>query len=358
MIFYSVLALVTCAIAYPIQGAGRITEERKVALNRLLLGVLFVILFVVSGLRDHVGHDYENYIYNFHELYHGAYVVTEPGYNLFVEFMYDLMGHEFYQVLFAIFSLVTVWVFMRAMYKKSEWFFMSYFLFFTLGLYFNSFSTIRYYLVLGFTLFLIDWVLEKKIIPFMLATVILSLFHKSVLIIIPVYILAYFPWKKWFVIAMTAGASVLLVFHNFFLKLVLMIYPSYKGTVYLADTGTSMLGVLRCVAVIALALWFYKDAIRDNKRNMFYLKLNYVALLIYAFGFLIPMVSRVAYYMTTCQILLVPGIITSIPDPKKKKIITIATLVGGCLFCFVYLWKLGSGHNLIPYHTLLFPWNI
>ncbi len=358
MIFYGLLALVTCALAYPIQCAGKIdrTEERRMALNRLLLGVLFVILFMVSGLRDHVGHDYENYIYNFHELYHGAYVVTEPGYNLFVKFMYDLMGHEYYQVLFAIFSLVTVWVFLRAIYRKSEWFFLSFFLFFTLGFYFNSFSTIRYYLVLGFTLFLIDWVLEKKIISFLIATALLALFHKSVLMIIPVYLLARMPWKKWFLIAMTVGASALLIFHDFFMSVVLRLYPSYVGTVYLEDTGTSIMGIIRCVAVIVLSLLFYRETIQGDLRNRFYLKLNYIALLIYAFGFLIPMISRVAYYMTACQILLVPGIITKITDDRKRRWITGLTIAGGILYCVVYIWKLGPGHNLVPYHSVLIPW--
>ena len=68
------------------------------------------------------------------------------------------------------------------------------------------------------------------------------------------------------------------------------------------------------------------------------------------------MISRVAYYMTACQILLVPGIITKIKDDRKRRWITGLTIAGGILYCVVYIWKLGPGHNLVPYHSVLIPW--
>ena len=79
---------------------------------------------------------------------------------------------------------------------------------------------------------------------------------------------------------------------DYYLKIVIMLYPSYKDTEYL-EGGTSIVNIVRCVVILALSLWLYKDAIRDSRRNRFYFICNIMALVLYVFGSFIPVISRV-----------------------------------------------------------------
>ena len=51
------------------------------------------------------------------------------------------------------------------------------------------------------------------------------------------------------------------LFQNFWMAVVLKLYPSYQNTIYLQkDTGLegSLMGIIRCAAVLALGLCVYR----------------------------------------------------------------------------------------------------
>lgn len=357
MIFYIAIAVITCMLAYLVkkpQLAG-VHVARQEAVNKVSVAAIFVILFLVSALRDHVGNDYGKYIYNFNEVFYDAYVVTEMGYNFVVKAIYHMAGSMNYYLVFALFSFLTAWGFVRALYKESEWFFMSFFLYMMLGMYYISFSTMRYYFVLGFAIYVMQMMSRKKYIPACVATLVLSLFHKSILIVIPIYILATIKWKKWHLCVMAVLASTGLFLQDFYMTILLKLYPSYLNEEVL-DTGTSIVAVLRCVAVIGLAILYYKPAIKDNVQNRFYLTLNYFALLLYLFGGFIPELSRICYYMMLSQLFLIPNIIMKIPDVKAKRLITGLVIVSCVGYFLMFLLNADKpGIMVLPYRTVLLP---
>ena len=170
---------------------------RREALNMAALFSLFVILTGLAALRIDVGNDYGNYVNTFHEIYVGGYVVTEPGLNLLVRLVYFLSGGENYLLVFGIFAAATTFLFLKAMYEQSVDFTWAFALFMLLGLYFRTFNTVRYYFVLALTLYSLRYVLKKEIGKFILLILFAAFFHKSVLVVIPLYLLALLPWKKW-----------------------------------------------------------------------------------------------------------------------------------------------------------------
>lgn len=365
MILYCGLVLVTCCFAYPIvtrymwQTSVRTrlipySYSKQQMLNGVCFAVLFLLLFAVSAFRYGVGIDYNQYRNNFDAIFYGDFVVTEMGYNALVKLVYWLAGSRNYKIIFAVFSFVTVTVFLRAMAKQSEKFFISFYLFMTLGLYFTSFNIMRYYFTLGFALLLMKDVNDKKYLKFLLLTLLLSLFHKSVLIIIPIYFLANLKWKRWQLAVLALLASTGLFFDELYMKLFVAIYSSYEGTEFLNDTGGSLIGIIRCVAVIALALIYYEDAIKDNPKNQFYLRLNYFALLLYVFFTFVPMLSRLGYYMTVSQILLIPSILVRIKSVKQRRFFTVATICFGIGYFVLFLMQADDPSiMLLPYETWL-----
>lgn len=93
-----------------------------------------------------------------------------------------------YLPIFGLFSLLTVYFFLRAIYEQADLFPGFIFLFLMNGYYFSSFNTVRYYLALAIALYSTKYVLRGEYLKFILWILTAALFHKSVLVVIPIYL--------------------------------------------------------------------------------------------------------------------------------------------------------------------------
>lgn len=367
MILYSIITVVSILLASfigsqrPVYQSKGSQLTRQQLLNGLCLSGIFLILTALASLRLDVGNDYGKYVITFHEIYAGAdesYVVTEAGFNFLVKAIYLISGGENYLLVFAVFAAATVFLFLRAMYEQSEDFALSFALFMLLGIYFRTFNTVRYYFALAAAIYSIRYVLKKEYVKFLLLVLLGAIFHKSVLLVIPLYLIASWHWKKWHMAVGILGCVCLVAFQDFWLKLALEIYPTYKDTIYLSQgTGimASATGILRCVLVLFLSMLFYKETIAGNKKNEFYFRLNLLGLAIYTSGSFLPLVSRFAYFAVTAHILLVPGIVSGIRESKKKKIVTGAVIACGLVYFAYFLMTADKeGVMVLPYRSFLF----
>lgn len=360
MILYLMIALVSILLVYqtePVQDNSikiKYQNSRLQLKNQTICYLIFSILFLFSAIRYGVGNDYGQYVTTFHEISVGGYVVTEPGFNLIVKAVYFLCGTEAYQVVFAIFGFATIAVFMFSMWKYSKDFKQAFFLFMMLGLYFQTYNTMRYYLALAIVMYSMHLVLEKKWISFCLIILATSLIHKSVLIVIPLFFLASIRWKKIPLIIAIAFSGIALVFHNFFLKLALYLYPSYRNTIYL-NGGTSPVSIMRCILIAVLAFVYYKNCIKEDKELTFYMKLNILALIVYLFFFFLPVITRIGYYLTVSHLLFLPALISKIPEEKQKKWIKIGIGIAALIYFLIFLKNATAGGvALLPYQTWIF----
>lgn len=335
--------------------------NRRSFLNGTALLFLFMVLTGLAALRIDVGNDYGNYVNTFHEIYVGGYVVTEPGFNLLVRFLYTLSGGENYLLVFGFFAAATTFLFLKAMYDQSLDFPLSFALFMLLGLYFRTFNTVRYYFVLAITLYSLRYVLKREYGKFMLLILGAALFHKSVLVVIPLYLIALLPWKKWQVAIGAVFAISLPLFQDFWMEIVLKLYPSYQNTVYL-EQGTglegSLMGIVRCAAVLLLGLFGWR-AMKESQANLFYFKLNLLGLALYTCASFVPLVSRLGYYLITPHLLLVPGILYGMKKTEKKPgrrvVLYGAVILFSALYFGIFLLTAHQvGVRVLPYHTWVF----
>ncbi len=327
---------------------------RRQLLNLIACLTIFTLLFLVSALRLNVGNDYLKYVEFMHLVYSKAYVPTEVGFNALTYVIYYLCGFENYLLVFALFSFGTIAFFMKGIYDQSKWFSMSFILFMLLGLYFQSLSTVRYYLALGMALYSIKYVIKKDWPRFLLLVLLGSLFHKSMLVVLVLYFLAQLKWsRRMYALLVAAGISCLFL-KDIYLKIVIYLYPSYKDTEYLAG-GTSTANIIRCFLVFGLSLWMYRDYIEGDRTGEFYFMCNLMGLVLYVFGSFLPVISRIGYYLTVTQILFVPYLLKGIKDERKRQIATAIVIV----FCLGYfaLYMRGAGNDgvrILPYQTFLF----
>ena len=367
VLLYAFIAAVTCVMASRVQlpsleealwnGGDR---TRKSFQNRLYITGIFVILFFMAAIRFDIGNDYRQYTQTAHEANVGGYVVTEAGFNWLVRVLYWLAGGEYYELVFAVFAFVTILFFLKAFVRQSADFSQTFFLFMTFGLYFQTFNTVRYYLALAIALYSMKYVLDRDYISFAFWILAAALFHKSVLLVLPVYWICTFAWKRWHILAGLLASAACFLGKGFILKLALVLYPSYKNTVYL-EGGVSWGSVLRILAVLGLYLWFViytGGAIREKdwyRELRFYGQLNLLAFVASTFYSFLPVVTRIAYYLGVSQLFMIPLIIKNIEDSRVRKRVT-GVVFGVCVIHFlVFLLQAHrDGVGLLPYKSWLF----
>lgn len=381
MILYIIVTLITVLAACKVKGrreyrdgcGGCFMVTGQQMTNRVCTVFIFTVLFFLSALRFNVGNDYWKYVEFMHLVRCDSYVPTEWGFNLLVKIIYGLSGFENYQLVFAVYAFLTVLFFMAAIYEQSRNFAVSFFMFMTLGLYFQSFSTVRYYLALAMAVYSLRYVQDRQWVRFFLMIVLASGFHKSVLAVIPLYIIAAAPWKKWTWALFLAFSASLAVFRDFYLNVAAELYPTYKETSYISEGGSvSYVNIARCLAVILFALYVWKKTGDKTDRAVLYFRLNVIALALYMCCWYIPFISRIGYYLSAVQILMVPELIGIYAASDKAaaaggkagairtaRRFAAAAAVICVLYFALYLKKAySSGVGVLPYRTFLFQDNI
>lgn len=358
--FYALIAGVTIAMAGQVKTEYRLQPKktRAVTRNQIFIVGIFGILFLCSALRFDIGNDYEQYTQTAHEAFVGGYVVTEVGFNWLVRIVYTLFGGEYYEIVFAIFAFATVLIFLKALYEQSVDFKASFFIFMTLGLYFQTYNTIRYYLALAIALYSLRYVLNRDWIRFIGWILVAALFHKSVLVVIPIYWAASFAWGKWQIIAGILASIVCFLGKSLVLKLALILYPSYRNTIYL-EGGTSPVSILRGLMILAFYIWFitkYKETeIAKSRELCLYAQLNLLAVVVYVFFSFLPVITRIGYYLSVGQLLMIPMMITAIPEEKIKKRVEILVMIASVIYFGLFLLRAHQdGVGLLPYQSWLF----
>lgn len=334
-------------------GTGRLTNQGLA--NRIYQIAIFMVLFLVSALRINTGNDYNMYINKFHDAYYDYYVVTEPGFNLITKLVYTFFNGEHYLIVFAVFSVLTVAIFLMALRYQARDYALSLFLFMSLGFYYQSLNTVRYYLALAIVFYGMRYIINSNYVRFLICIALAAMFHKSALIVILLFALARIPWKKWHIGVFAALSLTGLFLKDQYMNLILKLYPSYVNEEEYLLAGTqSIMNIGRIVLVLALCGYFYKSAIKDNKINRFYMYLNVIALALYTCFTFIPFLSRIGYYLTISQVILVPNIISTIGDAKRRKLFTGAVYVVGVVFFAALLLKMSAINiRILPYSTWL-----
>ena len=328
--------------------------------EKIVLLFIFVLLVGVSALRLNVGNDYSKYVEFMHRTYSNAVVPTEPGFNILTKVIYRISGFENYVLVFAIFSFFTILFFMIGIYELSPDFVTSFMMFMLLGYYFQSLSTVRYYLALGIALYAMTFFFKRDYPRFVLLVLVGALFHKSLLVVLILYPLAKLKWKRWMLGIALGVCLSCLFFRDMYLKILIMLYPSYAGTEYLTG-GTSKVSIIRCIAILLFAFFVYGKTVVDTDKKSFYFYANLMALAFYTFGSFIPTVSRICYYLTVTQIIYIPEMILDLDASKNTKkarlygAVKIFLMIACIGYFIMYMRSAGNdGIRILPYETFLF----
>ena len=364
MVLYLLISAAAVAAAAIVNKTeGMRAGSRGSLLRRSCLFLIALILMVPAILRQETGNDYLRYVEFFHLASIDAYVPTEAGFNWLAKAVYGLCGYENYLLLFAIYAVMTILVMLTVIRQQAENFCFSFFLFMMFGYYFQSFNTMRYYFALSLSLLAMTCLLRRKYAGFVILVLLAALFHKTALITLLLYPVAARCWKKRELAAGVALGLAVLLLHEKAMELLLSLYPSWEGTVDLAaGTSISWVNIAKCLAVLLLAYYVRADEDPETFRGrqlVMYRNSAYIGLLLYVFGWFIPEVSRICYYLTFTQIFYLPMLLSGLPETeqgrRQKKLLTILVIAAALVFFALFLrTAYRDTIKILPYKSFLF----
>ena len=364
MVLYLLISAAAVAAAAIVNKTeGMRAGSRGSLLRRSCLFLIALILMVPAILRQETGNDYLRYVEFFHLASIDAYVPTEAGFNWLAKAVYGLCGYENYLLLFAIYAVMTILVMLTVIRQQAENFCFSFFLFMMFGYYFQSFNTMRYYFALSLSLLAMTCLLRRKYAGFVILVLLAALFHKTALITLLLYPVAARRWKKRELAAAVVPGLAVLLLHEKAMELLLSLYPSWEGTVDLAaGTSISWVNIAKCLAVLLLAYYVRADEDPETFRGrqlVMYRNSAYIGLLLYVFGWFIPEVSRICYYLTFTQIFYLPMLLSGLPETeqgrRQKKLLTILVIAAALVFFALFLrTAYRDTIKILPYKSFLF----
>ncbi len=313
---------------------------------------VFIILAFFSAIRDDCGCDYNSYILHIQKIQNGEFNYMEPGFQAFVNWVYQF--HENPRLVIILIGILTSFFFVLAIWKQSADRKLSIYLLMTWGYYIMTYNTIRNYFALSFMLCLIPLLIKKKYLLFSVLTILISLFHKSALFCIPIYIIASkITFERKHIIPLIILGCICLAMEKYLRQFVFLIYDYYEGSEY-DDRSISYLNILKALVVICLYVW-YKSKVKLDGLCKLYFNLNVFALFIYTSLFWLPEISRLGFYLNVTSILIIPNIIQKITNIRDRKLMRRLVYIGSfMLFLLLLIQFSAENSRLLPYKTWLF----
>lgn len=323
-----------------------IALEQK-AINRKSFWLPLVVLVLLFAVRSNeVGSDTQVYTYNFDNSLDVKYFVfkenVELGYQLFEYSLLQLTDNYFW--LFFISGLVVVYLYLKVMRKYSVNYLLSVFLFITLGVYTFFFNGLRQGIAMAIFTIALPFLLEKRLVPYLLVCFIGSLFHISALFMIPFYFIVNLRIKPFYKIVATFLGSLLT--SKLAVSYVAETNDRYEDYTQVSELAGGYL-ILGFYLILILFIYFIIHIYKIKDKQ--FLKL----FTFYASGvlFIIPLAilgtnpsgpQRILSYFTWTLVLILPFVF-------KRLDSIYAYVVAAILFLIYFVLTTSRFSNLTPY---------
>lgn len=276
-------------------------KKSKVGMEILYWGCC-VAMIVIAGLRNpYVGGDTMPYRGYFgYVASDGIEYLTgpwntyrwEPGYGA-VNFLISKFTAD-PQVFLAAVAALTIGLRFLAMRRASSKLWLSLFIYASFGFFSYSLCTLRQELGITVYFFAFPFLQKKKPVPYFLLTALAASFHRTLWILIPVYFLAWIPWKRWSQILYGAGTALLLLLA----VPVIHFLAERFAPAYLVDTQffegrniqTAFIPILVCVFTI----FMQKRLLERDPRNLVLLNFSVYFAALFAVTLEVFLFQRVA----------------------------------------------------------------
>ena len=333
-------------------------EQAKI--QKIFLVVSSIILALFTGLRDrYTGTDTWNYGDTFIRTVHISKFSTamnsdmkngEYGYRAWTWLISRFTSNP--NVFFTITAVIFAVCLAVYIYKNSQNPFFSMVLYYTVGMFGFQMSGIRQAMAMAILLISFEFIKKRKLIWFLMAVYIASLFHNSALAFVPAYFISYLKMDFKSFSLYTLGLMFFSVYGEKAANLLFSVNENYSDSVLGSGVagnmgGQTVIGML--LLTLILCYIFKKRVLLVNNTNLIFFNLTIIALLIYILRYFFRSFERVSFYYQFAFIILLPNVIEAIPDDKTRKIVYTCAIVLACALFFYryqmnpsyysFLWK-------------------
>lgn len=290
--------------------------------NAVFLFIVSVIMIVMSYLRANtVGIDYKQYADYFTQVRNGgwSFLISsangyriEPGFSLLNYFVSLFTGDVAVFMLFV--SILSVGLTAVLLYKYSPVPWVGMFVFASFGFFGNSLSFLRQSIAIAIFLFSVHFLKNKRFLPYLLVILLACSFHKSMIIMIPVYFIAHIKinWKS---LTVYAGLTALIMALSWPLfhvvtKYVYQYYATQQGLYYMMgrDWQTAAIPVITTVTILIV-----KDFIlKRDPRNIVLINFSLYSALLYIMTCQHFLFQRFGMMFFTSTLLIIPELLASV----------------------------------------------
>jgi hypothetical protein len=290
--------------------------------DALFLCITAVSMVVLSSLRANtVGIDYKQYTDYFKQVHDGGWSFlisaangyrVEPGYGLLNYFVSLFTGDV--RVFMLVVSIVAVGLTALLLYKYSPIPWIGMFVFGSFGFFGNSLSFLRQSIAIAIFLFAIQYLKDKKFLPYLLIVILAATFHKSILIMIPVYFIAHIKvnWKS--LCTYIGSTAIIMIFSwplfNFITKFAFQQYATQEGLYYMIgrDWQTAAIPVITMITILIVK----RLVLQRDPKNVVLINFSIYSGLLYIMTCQHFLFQRFGVMFFTSAILLIPELLASV----------------------------------------------
>lgn len=330
-------------------GINKLRYNEKV--EKLLLFLLFLMLFIVSAIRKHVGTDYGTYLYYYsgieNKIYDGEGM--EIGYFYLNKITKYLFGGEY--TIFIVTSLIIIGLVYLTVKKFSVDPLLSIILFMCIGFYIESFNIIRQSIAISLIFYSYKYCETK--FKWIISILIAALFHRTALLVIPFFLIAKMNLqKKHYEIIIIVGVFLFLSYGRTVVYLTNIIegFSDYKDSIFVTQ-GANPIRTIISISILVFCFSAYEEIMNDKKIKFAF------TMLIFANIFALFMMkgkifARVVGYFDVFSILIIPYVIKHMKKYKMKKYGTFITMAIICCSSFYFYYSIRTNQgNVLPYRT-------
>lgn len=278
--------------------------------NKKVLSFSFVILFVFAALRYDFGNDYDAYLAQFGYIKSGQYNSFDEEI-LFAWLNKISPSFSFLIVLTSAVFLYAVYVLIKN--NVSLEYIGIAFLVFVINpyIFLMNLSAIRQSIAMAIFIFAVHFSKKKKIIPYIILIIIASLFHKSAIVLLPLYFVANEKKVKlWQIVAIVSVVLVLLLSPESLNQVITNFLEFFQDNNYNYYFSNDMQNSLRATLLSSVYLIYVLINIRKlDGGTLLYSKLYLIATIFAVLAYNISMATRLQMYFDVFSVVSLPGII-------------------------------------------------
>lgn len=358
MLIYSLMIIITVcfsAIAFycPRENIYNLTSTgTKITIKsrNFIIALSFLPMFLVSAFRYDVGVDYMSYTFIFEAANQGKAVHTENGYKLLNQIIGAYTNNP--QILYIVTSAITLLLIVYGIYKYSNNPAMSLYLFMTMGYIFSSFNILRQYIAIGLIFVGLKFIKENKFAPFLMLVLVAMTFHKTAIIMIPMFFILRLRIKQSYFFMITMACIALVPLRGVLRDILVNIfYPQYAGTDLIQPLSLFEFIYYAVIFFLLIIMCYaYKEKFFKDDYNLILFNAVFFSFVIYLGLSFIPEINRIAIYLEFFVILLIPRLLSCESNKKVRIFYYIFIVIFFMIFFIVSIGIIGR-YDVLPYQV-------